>query len=145
MPALTVQTCLWVDTRAEKAARPCSALIPGAQILQILPDRADPARAFLVHLSSAGQRTSFLDGGPHDSLAPAASIKVEARRVTTAMMQMVKLDGSTLETAASGGQPPGALGLSAGFEDEAAVAADHQPERRASLGKKDARHAGGQL
>ena len=71
----TVQTCLWFDHSAEAAARAYVALIPGSQILQVFPNRADPAQAFLVHLSLAGQRYAFLNGGPHYQLSPAVSIQ----------------------------------------------------------------------
>lgn len=72
----TLQTCLWFDHSAEAAARAYVALIPGSQILQVFPNRADPAQAFLVHLSLAGQRYAFLNGGPHYRMTPAASIEV---------------------------------------------------------------------
>jgi predicted 3-demethylubiquinone-9 3-methyltransferase (glyoxalase superfamily) len=71
-----VQTCLWFDADAEEAARLYTALIPGSQILHIYPNRADPSRAFVIHLSLAGQRYSFLNGGPHYRLTPAASIEL---------------------------------------------------------------------
>ena len=72
----TLQTCLWFDHSAEAAARTYVALIPGSQILQVFPNRADPAQAFLVHLSLASQRYAFLNGGPHYRMTPAASIEV---------------------------------------------------------------------
>jgi predicted 3-demethylubiquinone-9 3-methyltransferase (glyoxalase superfamily) len=152
MSVPSVQTCLWFADRAEEAARAYVRLIPGSDLLQVFPDRSDPSRAFLVHLSLAGQRFTFLNGGPHYSLSPAASIEVhldtqdqvdrlwealldggaamrcgwltdrfgvswqiiprvliqlmqtrdaaQARRVTDAMLQMVKLDGPALEAAA---------------------------------------------
>jgi predicted 3-demethylubiquinone-9 3-methyltransferase (glyoxalase superfamily) len=76
MTAPTVQTCLWFDANAEEAARLYTALIPGSQILQIYPNRADPAQAFVIHLTLAGQRYSFLNGGPHYRQPPAASIEL---------------------------------------------------------------------
>lgn len=56
MSAASVQTCLWFSDHAEEAARTYAALIPGSEILQVFPNRADPSQAFLVHLSLAGQR-----------------------------------------------------------------------------------------
>ena len=72
----TVQTCLWFSSSAEDAARLYTALVPNSQIIEIYPNRADPSQAFLVHLMLAGQRYSFLNGGPHFALTPAASIEV---------------------------------------------------------------------
>lgn len=76
MTAPSVQTCLWFDTRAEEAARVYTDLVPGSAILNIFPDRADPARAFLLQLSLAGQRFTFLNGGPQYPQTPAASIEL---------------------------------------------------------------------
>lgn len=76
MTSPLVQTCLWFEESAEEAARSYVALLPGSEIHHIYPNRADPAKAFLVHLSLAGQRYSFLNGGPHFRLSPAASIEV---------------------------------------------------------------------
>lgn len=76
MTAPTVQTCLWFDSQAEEAARAYTGLIPGSAILQRFPDRADPSRAFQIQLTLAGQRFTFLNGGPHYSLTPAASIEL---------------------------------------------------------------------
>ena len=93
MTGPTVHTCLWFVDQAEEAARTYVALIPGSQIIQVFPNRADPARAFLVHLSLAGQRHTFLNGGPHYTLSPAASIEVqldtqaEVDRLWDALMQ----------------------------------------------------------
>lgn len=93
MTGPTVHTCLWFVDQAEEAARTYVALIPGSQIIQVFPNRADPARAFLVHLSLAGQRHTFLNGGPHYTLSPAASIEVqldtqaEVDRLWYALMQ----------------------------------------------------------
>lgn len=76
MTSPSVQTCLWFASGAEEAARLYTSLIPGSQITQIYPNRADPSQAFLVHLTLAGQHYSFLNGGPHFTLTPAASIEV---------------------------------------------------------------------
>ncbi len=76
MPDLSVQTCLWFRDSAEEAARHYVTLLPGSQILQVFPNRADPEKAMVVHLSLAGQRYGFLNGGPLYPLSPAASIEV---------------------------------------------------------------------
>lgn len=76
MSDLSVQTCLWFSDRAEEAARTYVELLPGSQILHVFPNRADPAKAMVVHLSLAGQRYSFLNGGPMFPATPAASIEV---------------------------------------------------------------------
>jgi predicted 3-demethylubiquinone-9 3-methyltransferase (glyoxalase superfamily) len=76
MPSPRLQTCLWFTDRAEEAARLYTALIPDSRIEAVYPNRADPATAFLVHLTLGGQRYSFLNGGPRYSLTPAASIEV---------------------------------------------------------------------
>ncbi len=89
----SVRTCLWFDHAAEEAARAYVALIPGSRIDEVYPNRADPARAFLVHLTLGGQRYSFLNGGPHYRLTPAASIEVhldtqaEVDRLWEALLQ----------------------------------------------------------
>lgn len=75
MPAATVQTCLWFTDRAEEAARFYTGLIPGSRILHDFPRRGGTG-SFLVHIELAGQRYTLLNGGPHFTLTPAASIEV---------------------------------------------------------------------
>lgn len=153
MTGPSIQTCLWFDDQAQEAAETYVTLLPGSKIIQTFPRRGGDG-AFLVHLTLLGQRYTFLNGGPHYRLTPAASIEVHldtqaevdllwhallqggqaqrcgwlvdrfgvswqiiprslirlmqteddatAQRVTAAMMQMVKLDGPTLEAAARG-------------------------------------------
>lgn len=153
MTGPSLQTCLWFDDQAQEAAECYVSLLPGSRILQSFPRRGAEG-TFLVHLSLLGQQYTFLNGGPHYRLTPAASIEVHldtqaevdllwnallqggeamrcgwltdrfgvswqiiprslirlllteddavAQRVTSAMMQMVKLDGPTLEAAARG-------------------------------------------
>lgn len=76
MSTLSVRTCLWFQDRADEAARLYTSLIPGSRIEHLFPNRADPTQTFLVHLTLAGQRFSFLNGGLHYSLTPAASIEL---------------------------------------------------------------------
>lgn len=72
----TVQTCLWFDHQAQEAAETYVSLLPGSRILASYPARGNPGKTFLVHVELLGQRYSFLNGGPHYKLSPAASIEV---------------------------------------------------------------------
>lgn len=72
----TVQTCLWFDHQAQEAAETYVALLPGSRILASYPQRGAPDRTFLVLVELLGQRYTFLNGGPHYRLSPAASIEV---------------------------------------------------------------------
>jgi len=75
MTGPSIQTCLWFDDQAQEAAECYVSLLPGSRIHQIFPRRGGDG-AFLIHLSLLGQRYSFLNGGPHYRLTPAASIEV---------------------------------------------------------------------
>lgn len=72
----TVQTCLWFDHQAQEAAETYVSLLPGSRILASYPARGNPGKTFLVHVELLGQRYSFLNGGPHYKLSPAASIEL---------------------------------------------------------------------
>lgn len=72
----TVQTCLWFDQNALEAAEAYVGLLPGSRISHVFPQRGKPDAAFLVQVELLGQRYSFLNGGPHYKLSPAASIEV---------------------------------------------------------------------
>ena len=72
----TVQTCLWFDQSALEAAEAYVALLPGSRITHVFPQRGNPAAAFMVQVELLGQHYSFLNGGPHYKLTPAASIEV---------------------------------------------------------------------
>lgn len=93
MPAPSVQTCLWFRDSALEAARTYVSLIPGSEIIHVFPNRSNPAEAMVVHLSLAGRRYSFLNGGPMYPQTPAASIEVhldmqeEVDRLWEALMQ----------------------------------------------------------
>jgi len=71
----SIQTCLWFDDQAEEAAACYVTLLPGSRIIQTFP-RHGADGVFLIHLSLLGQRYSFLNGGAHYRLTPAASIEV---------------------------------------------------------------------
>lgn len=75
MTGPSLQTCLWFDDQAQEAAECYVSLLPGSQILQSYPRRGGTG-TFLLHLSLLGQRYTFLNGGPHYRLTPAASIEV---------------------------------------------------------------------
>ncbi|QYZ70805.1 VOC family protein [Neotabrizicola shimadae] len=72
----TVQTCLWFDHQAQDAAETYVSLLPDSRIVASYPARGNPGKTFLVHVELLGQRYSFLNGGPHYKLTPAASIEV---------------------------------------------------------------------
>jgi predicted 3-demethylubiquinone-9 3-methyltransferase (glyoxalase superfamily) len=73
-----IRTALWFDDKAEEAARAYVALLPGSRIEHVYPKRGDPhGGAFYVLVNLLGQRYSFLNGGPHFKMNPAASIEVQ--------------------------------------------------------------------
>lgn len=70
-----VRTCLWFDGNGEDAARLYVDLLPGSAITSI--SRPDPAAPpMVVELTLDGTPFLFLNGGPHYTLTPAASIAV---------------------------------------------------------------------
>jgi predicted 3-demethylubiquinone-9 3-methyltransferase (glyoxalase superfamily) len=75
MTGPSIQTCLWFDDQAQEAAETYVTLLPGSKIIQTFPRRGGDG-TFLVHLALLGQRYTFLNGGPHYRLTPAASIEV---------------------------------------------------------------------
>lgn len=94
-----LRTCLWFAEGAEVAARRYVALVPHSQIESVFPARGDPeGRAFLVHLTLAGQAFTFMNGGPHYSLTPAVSIEVhlETQEEVDALWEAL-LDGGTAQ------------------------------------------------
>lgn len=72
----TARTCLWFDHQAQEAAETYVALLPGSRILASYPQRGAPGKTFLLHVELLGQRYSFLNGGPHYRMTPAASIEL---------------------------------------------------------------------
>jgi len=75
MTGPSLQTCLWFDDQAQEAAECYVSLLPGSQIHHSYPRRGAEG-TFLVHLSLLGQSYTFLNGGPHYRMTPAASIEV---------------------------------------------------------------------
>lgn len=74
-PAAKVRTCLWFESQGEEAARLYVSLLSDSYIETI--SRSEPeGPAQVVELSLAGTPFTFLNGGPHYRLTPAASIAV---------------------------------------------------------------------
>ena len=72
-----VSTCLWYENQAEAAVTLYCSLFPDARITNIFRQQGDPQnRAFLIEFTLMGQRFSAMNGGPHYTLTPAASIFV---------------------------------------------------------------------
>ncbi len=70
-----VRTCLWFDTQAEEAARFYVSLLPGSRIERV--SRPDPHGAVaVVDFALAGTPYMALNGGPHFTHSPVASIHV---------------------------------------------------------------------
>lgn len=76
----TVHTCLWFNDQAEEAARFYTEVIPNSGIDEVI--RYGPGEpmaagtAMLVRLTLDGHAVSLLNGGPHFSPSPAASLVV---------------------------------------------------------------------
>jgi predicted 3-demethylubiquinone-9 3-methyltransferase (glyoxalase superfamily) len=78
MTAPSVTTCLWFDHQAEEAARLYCSLIPGSAINDVFRQNGNPQNpAFLVDFYLAGQAYQAMNGGPHYTLNPAASIVIQ--------------------------------------------------------------------
>ncbi|MEO8241287.1 MAG: VOC family protein [bacterium] len=93
MSAPSITTCLWYDSQAEEAATLYCSLFPDASITNRLPQIGDPqGRAFLVEFTLMGQGYTAMNGGPHYTLSPAASMMVmvdsqaEVDRLWTALL-----------------------------------------------------------
>jgi predicted 3-demethylubiquinone-9 3-methyltransferase (glyoxalase superfamily) len=75
-----IHTCLWFDTEAEAAARFYTSVFPNTRITGVLrygPGEPMPeGAAMLVSLVLDGHAVSLLNGGPHHTLSPAASLVV---------------------------------------------------------------------
>jgi predicted 3-demethylubiquinone-9 3-methyltransferase (glyoxalase superfamily) len=70
-----VRTCLWFDTKGEDAAHFYVSLLPDSRIERtVRPDPNGPA--LVVEFMLAGAPYMVLNGGPHFTHSPAASISV---------------------------------------------------------------------
>lgn len=75
MPVPSIQTCLWFNDSAELAATLYCSLFPDAKITNVFRQGGAPdAPAFMVEFSLMGQSYAAMNGGPHYTLTPAASI-----------------------------------------------------------------------
>ena len=70
-----VRTCLWFDTEAEEAARFYVSLLPQSRIESVSRPAPDAAVA-VVEFELSGAPYMALNGGPHFTHSPAASIHV---------------------------------------------------------------------
>ena len=76
-----VKTCLWFDTEAEAAARLYTSLVPGSEILTISHygsenQYGETGSVLEVDFRLGTQQFVALNGGPHFTHSPAASIQV---------------------------------------------------------------------
>lgn len=71
-----VRTCLWMETDGEAAADFYTALIPGSAVEGRSGFQGGNTRALVVNFHLAGTPYMILNGGPHFTLSPAASISV---------------------------------------------------------------------
>ena len=76
-----VKTCLWFDTEAEPAARLYTSLVPGSEILSISHygsenQYGETGSVLEVEFRLGTQQFVALNGGPHFTHSPAASIQV---------------------------------------------------------------------
>ena len=80
-PTYPVKTCLWFDTEAEPAARLYTSLVPGSEILGISHygsenTYGETGSVLQVEFRLGTQEFVALNGGPHFTHSPAASIQV---------------------------------------------------------------------
>ncbi|NHF73526.1 VOC family protein [Paracoccus xiamenensis] len=71
-----VRTCLWMEKDGEAAARFYTALIPGSAVTGTHGFKGGDVAAMVVEFHLAGTPYMILNGGPHFTLTPAASISV---------------------------------------------------------------------
>lgn len=75
MAAPSIQTCLWYEDQAEQAATLYCNLFPDAAISNVFRQQGgNDANAFMVEFTLMGQSYAAMNGGPHYTLTPAASI-----------------------------------------------------------------------
>lgn len=96
MTAPNIATCLWYDQDAAEAAAFYCSLIPGSSITGVFHQNGDPQMpVFLVEFNLAGQAYQAMNGGPHFTLSPAASIVVhlDSQAELDALWQALLADG----------------------------------------------------
>lgn len=74
MSVPSIQTCLWFDASAEQAATLYCSLFSDARITNVFRQGGPESPAFMVEFSLMGQSYAAMNGGPHYTLTPAASI-----------------------------------------------------------------------
>lgn len=74
-PTHAVRTCLWFEKDGLNAARQYVSLLPNSALETPVPETG-AAEPMLVHFHLNGVPYTILNGGPHYSLSPAASITV---------------------------------------------------------------------
>lgn len=88
-----VRTCLWFERGGLDAARFYTSLIAGSHVsTDVGPDGSEP---MLVEFSLAGVPYMILNGGPHYSLTPAASIVIttDSQNETDRLWDALTADG----------------------------------------------------
>lgn len=90
-----VRTCLWMEKDGEAAARFYTALIPGSALEGRTGFQGGDTPALVVEFNLAGVPYMILNGGPHFTLTPAASISVltEDQAETDRLWDALTADG----------------------------------------------------
>lgn len=94
-----LRTCLWFDTQGEEAAKFYVSKLPDSRIESVV--RPDPnGAALVVEFTLAGAPYMVLNGGPHFTHSPAASISV----LTESQAETDRLSADLTEGGGSEGQ-----------------------------------------
>ena len=90
-----VRTCLWMEKDGEAAARFYTSLIPGSAVEDQDRFKGGDTPALVVNFHLAGTPYMILNGGPHFTLSPAASISVltEDQAETDRLWDALTADG----------------------------------------------------
>lgn len=90
-----VRTCLWMDKDGAAAARFYTGLIPGSAVEDQDSFKGGDTPALIVNFHLAGVPYMILNGGPHFTLTPAASISVltEDQAETDRLWDALTADG----------------------------------------------------
>lgn len=90
-----VRTCLWMEKDGEAAAEFYTGLIPGSAMEDSAGFKGGEVAALVVNFHLAGTPYMILNGGPHFTLSPAASISVmtEDQAETDRLWDALTADG----------------------------------------------------
>ncbi|AUH64008.1 VOC family protein [Paracoccus zhejiangensis] len=90
-----VRTCLWMEKDGAAAAAFYTALIPGSAVEGAVGFQGGDTPALVVNFHLAGTPYMILNGGPHFTLSPAASISVltEDQAETDRLWNALTADG----------------------------------------------------